>query len=367
MCDDVLNKRNIGDWMKIIFTGGGTAGHISLNLALIPHFIELGYEVHYIGSKNGMEKEIIKELKNVKYHEISTGKLRRYFSIENFKDPFRVINGVIESKRIIKKIKPNIVFSKGGFVSLPVVIGAKLNNVPVVAHESDLSAGLANKLASPFCKKIFLTFEDKNNKFKEKGEYVGALVREEIKTGNKEKGKKICNINNNKPTILVMGGSLGARSINEAIWDNIDEILKDFNVIHICGKNSLNKNIKRDNYIQFEFVKDELKHIFKVADMVISRAGANSIFEFLSLNLPMLLIPLPLSQSRGDQIENAKYFKSKGYCNILEDEKIKDNLLEQIKNTYKNSNTMKENMKNQKEIGNIKNIVNRIIELQNNE
>ena len=190
MCNDVLNKRNIGDWMKIIFTGGGTAGHISLNLALIPHFIELGYEVHYIGSKNGMEKEIIKELKNVKYHEISTGKLRRYFSIENFKDPFRVINGVIESKRIIKKIKPNIVFSKGGFVSLPVVIGAKLNNVPVVAHESDLSAGLANKLASPFCKKIFLTFEDKNNKFKEKGEYVGALVREEIKTGNKEKGKK---------------------------------------------------------------------------------------------------------------------------------------------------------------------------------
>lgn len=325
--------------MKIIFTGGGTAGHISLNLALIPHFIELGYEVHYIGSKNGMEKEIIKEIKDVKYHEISTGKLRRYFSIENFKDPFRVINGVIEAKRIIKKIKPNIVFSKGGFVSLPVVIGAKLNNVPVVAHESDLSAGLANKLASPFCKKIFLTFEDKNNKFKEKGEYVGALVREEIKTGNKEQGKKICNINNNKPTILVMGGSLGARSINEAIWENIDEILKEFNVIHICGKNSVNKNIKRDNYIQF---------------------------EFLSLNLPMLLIPLPLSQSRGDQIENAKYFKSKGYCNILEDEKIKDNLLEQIKNTYKNSNTMKEKMKNQKEIGNIKNIVNRIIELQNN-
>ena len=222
--------------IKIVFTGGGTAGHISLNLALIPYFIEKEYEVHYIGSKNGMEKEIIKELRDVKYHEISTGKLRRYFSLENFKDPFKVIKGIIESKRIIKKIKPNIVFSKGGFVSLPVVIGAKLNNVPVVAHESDLSADLANKLASPFCKKIFLTFEDKNNKFKEKGEYVGALVREEIKTGNKDKDKKICNISNNKPTILAMGGSLGARSINEAIWNNIDEILKEFNVIHMWKK-----------------------------------------------------------------------------------------------------------------------------------
>lgn len=350
--------------MKIIFTGGGTQGHISLNLALIPYFIEKGYEVHYIGSKNGIEKEIINDLKNVQYHEISTGKLRRYFSIENFKDPFRVIKGIIESKRIIKKIKPNIVFSKGGFVSLPVVVGAKLNKVPVVSHESDLSAGLANKLASPFCKKIFLTFEDKNNRFKEKGEYVGALVREDIKTGNKEKGKEICNINNNRPTILVMGGSLGAKSINEAIWNNIDEILKDFNVIHICGKNSVNTNVKRDNYIQFEFVKDELKHIFKVADMVISRAGANSIFEFLSLNIPMLLIPLPLSQSRGDQIENAKYFKEKGYCNVLEDEKIQEQLLEQIKNTYKNINMMKANMKKQKELGNIENIINKIIKLQ---
>ena len=347
--------------MKIVFTGGGTAGHISLNLALIPYFIEKGYEIHYIGSKNGMEKDLVSDIDKVYYHEISTGKLRRYFSFENFKDPFRVLKGIFESKKLIKDIKPNIVFSKGGFVSFPVVVGAKMNKVPVVIHESDLSAGLANRLSFPFCKKIFLTFN--NNKFKNKGEYIGAIVRSDIKLGNKDKGMSICGFLNDRPTLLVMGGSLGAKSINEAIWNNIDELLKKFNVIHICGRGSI-KDIKRDNYVQFEFVKDELKDIFAMSDMVISRAGANSIFEFLSIKLPMLLIPLPLSQSRGDQIENAKYFKDRGYCNILEDENINKEFLDKVFDTYEHIDGFKKNMDNQKELGNIDDVVNKIIELQ---
>lgn len=349
------------DFVKIVFTGGGTAGHISLNLALIPYFMEKGYEVHYIGSKNGMEKDLVKNIDNVYYHEISTGKLRRYFSLENFKDPFKVFKGIVEARKLIKDIKPNIVFSKGGFVSFPVVVGAKMNGVPVIIHESDLSAGLANQLSFPFCKKIFLTFN--NNKFKDKGEYVGAIVRSDLKLGDKEKGKNICGFSNNKPTLLVMGGSLGAKSINEAVWNNIDELLKKFNVIHICGKGSI-KDIKRDNYIQFEFVKEELKDIFAISNMVISRAGANSIFEFLYVKLPMLLIPLPLSQSRGDQIENAEYFKDRGYCNVLDDENINNEFLDKVFDTYEHINEFKNNMDNQKELGNIEDVVNKIIELQ---
>lgn len=347
--------------MKIVFTGGGTAGHISLNLALIPYFIKKGYEVHYIGSKNGMEKDLIKDMDNVYYHEISTGKLRRYFSLENFKDPFRVFKGIIQSKRLIKQIKPNIVFSKGGFVSFPVVVGAKMNGVPVVIHESDLSAGLANRLSFPFCKKIFLTFD--NDKFKKKGEYIGAIVRDGLDLGDKDKGKKLCGFLDDRPTLLVMGGSLGAKSINEAIWNNIDELLKKFNVIHICGKGSI-KDIKKEGYVQFEFVKDELKDIFAISDMVISRAGANSIFEFLSVKLPMLLIPLPLSQSRGDQIENAKYFKGRGYCNVLEDENINKEFLDKVYDTYEHIDEFKKNMDGQKELGNIENVVNKIIDLK---
>lgn len=350
--------------MKIIFTGGGTAGHISLNLALIPIFLNQGHEVHYIGSKTGMEKDLIKDFPNVTYHEISTGKLRRYFSKENFKDPFRVINGIIESNKIIKKIKPDIVFSKGGFVSFPVVVGAKINHIPTIIHESDLSAGLANKLSFPFCTKIFLTFKDEKNKFGKKGEYVGGIVRSELKNGNIEKGKKYCNINNSKPSILVMGGSSGANSINQAIWNNIDTLTEKFNIIHICGKGLINESIKKENYIQFEFVKKELADILALCDMVISRAGANSIFEFLSINLPMLLIPLPKSQSRGDQIENAKYFEKKGYCHVMMDEELDSNkFIDKIYETYSSIDKIKNNMKKQKELGNINEMVNKIISL----
>ena len=348
--------------MKIIFTGGGTAGHISLNLALIPYFIEKGYEVHYIGSKSGMEKDLLKSYENVYYYEVSTGRLRRYFSLENFKEPFRVLKGIIEAKKIIKKIKPNIVFSKGGFVSFPVVVGAYLNGVPVIIHESDLSTGLANKLSFPFCKKVLLTF--KRDKYKNKEKYVGAIVREELTQGNRERGKKFCHISNDRPTILVMGGSSGAKSINEAIWNNIDNLLKNYNVVHICGKDSINKNINKENYIQFEFVKEELRDLFAISDMVISRAGANSIFEFLKVKLPMLLIPLPLSQSRGDQIENAKYFQSKGYCIILNDEDINNLFLEKIDETFNKKDETKKKMNKQSELGNIENIINEIIKLQ---
>ena len=353
--------------MKIIFTGGGTAGHISLNLALIPLFIEKGYEVHYIGSKNGMEKELIGELLNVKYHEIPTGKLRRYFSKENFKDFFNVFKGITEAKRIISDIKPNVVFSKGGFVSFPVVVGARINRVPVIIHESDLTAGLANKLSFPFCTKVFLTFKDEKNEFGKKGEYIGAIVRSELNLGSKQKAMKICGFTNSKPNILVMGGSSGANSINQAIWNNLDILLKDFNIIHICGKGGINNSVKRKNYVQFEFLKKELADIFALSDMAISRAGSNSIFEFLSIKLPMLLVPLTKNQSRGDQIENAKYFENKGYCKVIEDEKINSELfVEKIYQTYSNNVEIKGKMNQCEELGSIDELVSKIIELSQN-
>ena len=352
--------------MKIIFTGGGTAGHISLNMALIPFFVKRGYEVHYIGSKNGMEKNLISDIPNVIYHEISTGKLRRYSSKENCIDFFRVIKGIMEATKIIKNIKPNVVFSKGGFVSFPVVVGAKINHIPTIIHESDLTVGLANKLSFPFCDKIFLTFKDEENMFEKKGEYVGAIFLSELNKGKKERAMKMCHFTNSKPNILVMGGSSGVNSINKAIRNNLDILLKNFNIIHICGKGSLDNSIKKKNYVQYEFLKKELADIFALSDMVISRAGSNSIFEFLYVKLPMLLIPLTKKQSRGDQIENANYFKNKGYCDVIEDEKINSNLfIEKIMETCRNADTIKKNMDKQDELGNINELVKKIIEISN--
>ena len=264
---------------KIIMTGGGTAGHVTPNLALVPKLKENGFEIKYIGSTNGIEKEIIQK-NNIPYFAISSGKLRRYFDVKNFTDPFKVMKGIMQAYRILSKEKPDVVFSKGGFVAVPVVIAATMKKIPVVAHESDMTPGLANKLSAPFCDKLCVTFRESLKYIKDnKGVLTGSPIREEILKGNKEKGKEFCGFNDNKEILFIMGGSLGSKLINEEIRKNLERLLEKFNIIHICGKGNIDTSLnKKKGYKQFEYVTEELPDLMKAADYIISRAGANSIF-----------------------------------------------------------------------------------------
>lgn len=310
---------------KIILTGGGTAGHVSLNQALIPEIHNLDLEVEYIGSTTGIEKELIREsFPDVPYHAIASGKLRRYFSMKNFTDPFRVGVGLIQAINIIRKTKPAAIFSKGGFVSVPVVMAGKLMSVPVIIHESDVSPGLANKLAMPFADHIFTVFKETLKYVPaEKSTCTGSVIRSELMDGSAAKGKEICFFDNDLPVLLIMGGSQGAAIINQAVRDNIENLVNEFNIIHLCGKGNLDESlIEEKNYCQFEYVTHELSHLLHMTDFVVSRAGSNSIFEFLALKKPMLLIPLSAQRSRGDQLLNARLFEQQGFAHVMEEEDL---------------------------------------------
>jgi UDP-N-acetylglucosamine--N-acetylmuramyl-(pentapeptide) pyrophosphoryl-undecaprenol N-acetylglucosamine transferase len=323
---------------KIILTGGGTAGHVMVNVALIPKLKAQGWNIAYIGSHQGIEREIIAKMDGVPYFPISTGKLRRYFDWNNFKDPFKVLKGTWQAYRIIKKEKPDVIFSKGGFVSVPVIIGAWLNGVPSIIHESDITPGLANKIAMPFATKICVTFpETMRHVKKEKGVYIGAVIREELKQGDADKGRQLCQFQKGKPVLLAMGGSLGSKRINDALRANLPKLLADFQIVHICGKGNVDAKLaKEKGYKQFEYVHEELPHLMAMADIVLSRAGANSIFEFLALRKPMLLIPLSKEASRGDQILNARSFEKSGYAKVLlEEELTNESLLKGIYHLYR--------------------------------
>lgn len=323
---------------KIILTGGGTAGHITPNMALIPKLKNAGFEVHYIGLKGGMEENLIKEM-NIPFYGISGGKLRRYFDVKNFTDVFKIMAGYNQAKAIIKKIKPDIVFSKGGFVSTPVVWAANHRKVPVVAHESDGSVGLANKLSMPFASKICYTFPETGKQIPEdKGVFTGLPIRNTLLHGDAARGKKFCGFNDSKPIIVVTGGSQGAQFINEMVRNSLDELLVKFNICHICGKGNLDENLNnRSGYKQFTYVTDDLKDLFSMADLVISRAGATSIFELLALKKPNLLIPYGLSASRGDQILNAKSFENQGFSEVLDQgSATKEKFLTRINSIYDN-------------------------------
>ncbi|WP_138420630.1 undecaprenyldiphospho-muramoylpentapeptide beta-N-acetylglucosaminyltransferase [Aquibacillus sediminis] len=333
---------------RILFTGGGTAGHVMVNLAIIPVFQREGWKVDYIGSKNGIERELIGQLDNVTYHPISTGKLRRYFSKENFKDPFKVLNGTMQAYRIIGKTKPSVIFSKGGFVSVPVLAAAWMKRVPAVIHESDYTPGLANKLAIPFAKKVLATFPETITYLPEKkAEWIGAVVREQLFRGSRKQGLELANLKGKKPVLLIMGGSAGARRINQAVREQLDSLLKDFEIIHICGKGNVDESLKVEGYAQYDYVNKELSDLFAATDFVLSRAGANAIFEFLALKKPMLLIPLSREVSRGDQILNANSFKKQGYAQVLEEEDLTgDRLLEELKQLKASKHDMLKNMRN---------------------
>ena len=335
---------------KILLTGGGSAGHITVNLALIPLFIDRGWEIFYIGSFDGIEKELISNITDVTYYGIPTGKLRRYFDWKNFTDVFRVCRGIIAAYNIIKAEKPQIVFSKGGFVSVPVVIGSWLNNLPIIIHESDLTPGLANRITAYFARKICTTIPQTLSSLpKDKGEFIGAIVRPELKKGDAEKGRLLCGFEREKPVIFVAGGSLGSVAINQAIRSIIPQLLEDFQVLHICGKGNLDIGLEQSGYKQFEYVGNELPDLMSLADIVISRAGSNFIFEFLALRKPMILIPLPKKSSRGDQIENAKAFQAQGFAEIILEENLtSDGLLELVNTVFTNREQYISKMRNEK-------------------
>ena len=344
---------------KIVLTGGGTAGHVTPNLALLPHLQNKGYEISYIGSYEGIEKKLIADY-DIPYYGISTGKLRRYFDPKNFTDPFRVIKGFAEAKKILKEIKPDVVFSKGGFVSVPVVRAAAALKIPCIIHESDMTPGLANKLCIPVAKKVCCNFPETLNHLPEgKAVLTGSPIREELSKGNKLAAYEVCGFTANKPVIMVIGGSLGSMAINKAVREALPTLLHDFQVVHICGKEKIdNLLLTTKGYHQFEYLKAELKDIFAMADLVISRAGANAICEILALKKPNLLIPLPAGSSRGDQILNAASFEAQGYSMVIsEDDLTKEFLIAKVQELYCNRNTYIEAMKNSEQSDSIKTIM----------
>ena len=321
----------------IVLTGGGTAGHVTPNIALIPHLRELGYEISYIGSYTGIEKNLI-EAEGIPYYGIATGKLRRYIDLKNLSDPFRVIKGYFEARKLIKKLKPDIVFSKGGFVSVPVVFAASSRRVPVIIHESDMTPGLANRLSIPKASKVCCNFPETLKNLPEgKAVVTGTPIREELKAGDKQRGLAFTKLSDAKPVILVMGGSLGAVNVNNHVREALPELLKKYQVVHLCGKGHLDESLKDlEGYRQYEYIKKELPDLFAMADLIISRAGANAICEISSLAIPNLLIPLSAQASRGDQILNAHSFEKQGYSLVLEEENLtKESLLTTVDKLYK--------------------------------
>ena len=341
---------------KIVLTGGGTAGHVTPNIALIPALKKEGYEIHYIGSYDGMERAMIENL-GINYIGISSGKLRRYKSVKNLTDPFRVLKGYNESVKVLKRIKPDVVFSKGGFVTVPVVFAAKKCRIPAIIHESDMSPGLANKLCIPKADYVLANFPEALEKLpKNKGILSGTPIRQELFKGEREKGLKFCGFTGEKPVLLVVGGSLGALAVNEAVRKILPEITQKFDVVHLCGKGKADDNLKEvKGYAQFEYINEEMKDIFKITDIAISRAGANAICELLALRIPNILIPLPAKASRGDQILNANSFKNQGFSEVLDEEDItEEGLLDIIYRTYDNSEEYINNMKNSPQTDSIK-------------
>lgn len=326
---------------RIVLTGGGTAGHVTPNIALLPELKARGYEVYYIGSINGMEKKLIEDC-NIPYYGISSGKLRRYLDIKNFTDPFKVIKGYFDAYKLLKKLKPDVVFSKGGFVTVPVVLAAHRRKIPAIIHESDMTPGLANRICIPKATKVCANFSETVAQLPDnKAVLTGTPIRAELFKGNKIKGVEFAGLTLNKPILMIMGGSLGATAVNNAVRNVLPELLKKFQVIHLCGRGKLDESLaKVEGYVQFEYINEELADLFAASDILISRAGANAICEILALRKPNILIPLSAAQSRGDQILNANSFKKQGYSYVLEEENITDeSLLKAVNDVYDNRET----------------------------
>ena len=316
----------------IIFTGGGTAGHVMPNLALMDRLDKDQWRIHYIGTEEGIEHELLSRRSEVTYHTIAWGKLRRYFSWKNFTDPFRVVKGYFQSRRIIRQVKPDVLFSKGGYVSVPVVMAAK-GKCPVLCHESDYTPGLANRIAARYADTICTTFSDTVARVPAgKGIHTGTPIRAALLQGSRERGLAFTGLSGEKPVLLVMGGSTGAKALNEALEASLDALLLTFDIVHLCGQGKLDDTAPRPGYVRYEYVNEQMADVLALSDVVLSRAGANAVFELLALKKPAVLVPLPLEASRGDQILNAQYFEKNGYAvhlpqNEITPERLKDAVL----------------------------------------
>ncbi len=348
---------------KIVLTGGGSAGHVTPNIALLPSLREAGYEITYMGSYDGIEKKLIGDF-DLPYTGISTGKFRRYFDLKNLTDPFRVIKGFSEARKFLKEYHPDVVFSKGGFVSVPVVRAAASLDIPCIIHESDMTPGLANKICIPVAKKVCCNFPETLKLLPEdKAVLTGSPIRAELAQGNKVAGLDMCGFNANTPVIMVIGGSLGAANVNKAVRDALPNLLGDFQVVHLCGKDKVdNLLLNTPGYKQFEYVKAELKDLFAMADIVISRAGANAICELLALKKPNILIPLPASSSRGDQLLNARSFEAQGFSIVInEDDMTMELLVDKVHELYFSRQTFRDAMNDSGQMDSIRTIM-RLIE-----
>lgn len=299
-----------GKHFKIVLTGGGTAGHVMPHLALIPEMRQRSWNVAYIGTKK-IEKTLVSEAA-VPFYTIQAGKLRRYFSFQNLLDVFRCFIGFIQSLYYLLRLKPDLVFSKGGYVSVPVCLAAWVLGIPVLTHESDVTPGLANRIIAKVAKKVFYSFPQSKKHLPEGALYTPLPVRDEIFRGSREEALRLCGFeaNDKRPVVLIMGGSQGAQAINQAVVRASGEFFKFFRVIHLTGAGKSVALESSSSYYQQEYAKNELKDFFALADLVVSRSGANSIFEFLALHKPMILIPL-VAGSRGDQVVNARAFEEK--------------------------------------------------------
>lgn len=350
---------------KIVLTGGGTAGHVTPNIALLPSLREAGYEITYVGSYDGIEKRLIGDF-DIPYVGISTGKFRRYLDPRNFTDPFRVAKGYLQAKRFLKEYRPDVLFSKGGFVSVPVVRAAASLRIPYIIHESDMTPGLANRLCIPAAKKVCCNFPETMKLLPEdKAVLTGSPIRAELSRGNKLAGLDMCGFSANIPVIMVIGGSLGAANVNKAVRAALPKLLEDFQVVHLCGKDKLdNLLLNTPGYKQFEYVKAELKDLFAMADVVISRAGANAICELLALKKPNILIPLPAASSRGDQLLNAQSFESQGFSIVIgEDDLTTELLVDKVHELYFNRQSYVDTMSKSTQLDSIRTIMKLIEEI----
>lgn len=344
---------------KIVLTGGGTAGHVTPNIALLPSLQEAGYEITYVGSYDGIEKRLIADF-DIPYVGISTGKFRRYLDPKNLTDPFRVMKGFVQAKKFLKEYQPDVLFSKGGFVSVPVVRAAASLHIPCIIHESDMTPGLANKLCIPVAKNVCCNFPETLKLLPEnKAVLSGSPIREELSRGDRLAGLNMCGFTANKPVIMVIGGSLGAANVNKAVREALPGLLEDFQVVHLCGKDKMdNLLLTTPGYKQFEYIKAELKDLFAMADLVISRAGANAICELLALKKPNILIPLPATSSRGDQLLNAQSFEAQGFSIVINEDDLTTNLLiDKVHELYFNRQTYMETMSNSTQLDSIKTIM----------
>ena len=344
---------------KIVLTGGGTAGHVTPNLALLPSLREEGFDISYIGSYEGIESRLIKEA-HIPYYPIASGKLRRYFDWKNFTDPFRVIKGCAQARHLLKHLNPDVVFSKGGFVSVPVVLVAKSLHIPAIIHESDITPGLANKIAIRGASKVCCNFPETLAYLpKEKAVLTGCPIREELLHGDKEKALVALGFTQDKPVLMIMGGSSGSVFINNAVREALDDLLETFQIIHLCGRGNLDANKESiKGYRQFEYVSEELPDYFAAADLLLSRAGANAICEIIALKKPNILVPLSLNASRGDQILNARSFEKQGFSYFLEEETVtRETLTKAVHHVYDNRQTYIAAMKESHQQNSIKIIV----------